>query len=153
MSAPVAAETLAAAARQRLVAHLLTMMGPAATTADATKVLIAGQAWVPRSARRLDAHLREHPDAFVAPSGDCPAVLVRVTRGLARTGHGQVVTQLPQRLNMDVLVALCDIFECTPNDLIEPQVLNIQVAKTSDGQVAAASPTPLRTVIRRPGRS
>jgi hypothetical protein len=94
VSAPVAAETLAAAARQRLVAHLLTMMGPAATTADATKVLIAGQAWVPRSARRLDAHLREHPDAFVAPSGDCPAVLVRVTRVLARTGHGQVVTQL-----------------------------------------------------------
>ncbi|MFF9896545.1 helix-turn-helix domain-containing protein [Streptomyces longispororuber] len=34
---------------------------------------------------------------------------------------------MPQRLSTDTLVALCDILECTPNNLIEPEVVNTQV--------------------------
>lgn len=31
----------------------------------------------------------------------------------------RLVTQTPERLNLKILAALCDIFECTPADLIE----------------------------------
>lgn len=37
----------------------------------------------------------------------------------------RLVTGTPQRLNMDVLAALCQIFECSPNDMIE---IGIEVA-------------------------
>ncbi|MEV4123986.1 helix-turn-helix transcriptional regulator [Nocardia sp. NPDC049707] len=47
--------------------------------------------------------------------------------------HGQRPAPSGQRLSMDILVALCDILGCTPNDLIEPQVVNEQVRKTADG--------------------
>ena len=36
----------------------------------------------------------------------------------------RLVTQPPQRLSMDILAALCDILGCTPNDLIEIQIVN-----------------------------
>ncbi|CAN5266433.1 MAG: helix-turn-helix domain-containing protein [Nocardioides sp.] len=35
----------------------------------------------------------------------------------------RIVTGEPERLNMRLLCALCDIFGCTPNDLIEPYVV------------------------------
>jgi DNA-binding Xre family transcriptional regulator len=38
---------------------------------------------------------------------------------LSREQVFRLVTQPPQRLSMDTLAALCDILECTPNDLIE----------------------------------
>ena len=34
----------------------------------------------------------------------------------------RIVTGQPERLNMQFLAALCDIFGCTPSDLIEPYV-------------------------------
>lgn len=40
----------------------------------------------------------------------------------------RLVTGTPERLSLRTLVALCDILECTPNDLIEP-VAQIQKAK------------------------
>ncbi|WP_331756856.1 helix-turn-helix transcriptional regulator (plasmid) [Streptomyces anulatus] len=73
---------------------------------------------------------------------------------LSREQVYRLVTQPPQRLSVDTLVALCDILGCTPNDLIEPQVVNAQMPKkTADG---AAGPQPemvqpRRTVVRRPG--
>jgi DNA-binding Xre family transcriptional regulator len=36
----------------------------------------------------------------------------------------RLVTHKPQRLSMEVLVALCDLFGCTPNDLIMPYVVS-----------------------------
>ncbi|WP_043735698.1 MULTISPECIES: helix-turn-helix domain-containing protein [Nocardia] len=71
---------------------------------------------------------------------------------LSREQVYRLVTSPPQRLSMDVLVALCDILDCTPNDLIEPEVLNQQIRKTAGAQ---AEPTPItvrRTVIRKPGK-
>lgn len=49
---------------------------------------------------------------------------------LSREQVYRLVTQPPQRLSMDVLVALCDILGCSPNDLIEPEVVNQQIRKT-----------------------
>jgi DNA-binding Xre family transcriptional regulator len=71
---------------------------------------------------------------------------------LSREQVYRLVTQPPQRMSMDTLVALCDIFACTPNDLIRPVVANAQVKKTADGDT---EPLPLkerRTTIRRPGQ-
>ncbi|MFI2214920.1 helix-turn-helix domain-containing protein [Streptomyces sp. NPDC020141] len=71
---------------------------------------------------------------------------------LSREQVYRLVTQPPQRLSMDTLVALCDILQCTPNDLIQPKVVNRQVPKTADGTTAPADITPRRTTIRRPDR-
>ena len=71
---------------------------------------------------------------------------------LSREQVYRLVTQAPQRMSMNTLVALCDILDCTPNDLIKPEVVNDQVRKTAGGDSDVAPPThPRRTVVRRPG--
>jgi DNA-binding Xre family transcriptional regulator len=72
---------------------------------------------------------------------------------LSREQVYRLVTQPPQRMSMDTLVALCDILDCTPNDLIKPQVVNKQVRKTADGGTDPTPITPRRSTIRRPGQS
>jgi len=70
---------------------------------------------------------------------------------LSREQVFRLVTQPPQRLSMDTLVALCDILDCTPNDLIDVEVTNAQVSKAAGGSTSrAARPPTRRTVIRRP---
>jgi DNA-binding Xre family transcriptional regulator len=69
---------------------------------------------------------------------------------LSREQVFRLVTQPPQRLSMDTLVALCDILGCTPNDLIEPQVVNQTVRKAAAGGGKVALPAPPRAAIRRP---
>jgi len=69
---------------------------------------------------------------------------------LSREQVFRLVTQPPQRLSMDTLAALCDILECTPDDLIEVATVNAQVPKTAGGE--AAAPEARRTTIRRPGQ-
>lgn len=71
---------------------------------------------------------------------------------LSREQVYRLVTQPPQRMSMDTLVALCDILQCTPNDLIKPEVVNTQLRKTADGDSGPASLTSRRSVIRRPGQ-
>jgi DNA-binding Xre family transcriptional regulator len=68
---------------------------------------------------------------------------------LSREQVFRLVTRPPQRLSMDVLSALCDILECTPNDLIDIQVVKAAVKKAAGG---GPRPTPpvRRTTIRRP---
>ncbi|MCX4458555.1 helix-turn-helix transcriptional regulator [Streptomyces sp. NBC_01728] len=72
---------------------------------------------------------------------------------LSREQVYRLVTQPPQRMSMDTLVALCDILQCTPNDLIKPEVVNVQLRKTADGDASPLPTSPRRTVIRRPGQS
>ncbi|HEY9313812.1 helix-turn-helix transcriptional regulator [Williamsia sp.] len=68
---------------------------------------------------------------------------------LSREQVYRLVTGQPQRLSMHTLVALCDILECTPNDLIEPRIVDAAVKKTArDG--GATPITARRTTIRRP---
>jgi DNA-binding Xre family transcriptional regulator len=69
---------------------------------------------------------------------------------LSREQVFRLVTQPPQRLSMDTLAALCDILDCSPNDLIEVEVVNAQVRKAA-GQHGPAAPPVRRTTIRRPG--
>ncbi len=70
---------------------------------------------------------------------------------LSREQVFRLVTQPPQRLAMDTLAALCDILECTPNDLINVETVNAQVPKTAGGETAPP-PGARRTTIRRPGQ-
>lgn len=70
---------------------------------------------------------------------------------LSREQVYRLVTQPPQRLSMDTFVALCDILDCTPNDLIEVEVTNTQVGKAAGSPATRpAGPQTRRTVIRRP---
>ncbi|WP_203338138.1 helix-turn-helix domain-containing protein [Nocardioides limicola] len=54
----------------------------------------------------------------------------------------RIVTGEPERLNMQFLAALCDIFDCTPNDLIEPYV----ASSSTRGRKAAAG------AVKAPGK-
>src|SRR5674476_144426 len=49
---------------------------------------------------------------------------------LSREHVYRLVTKTPQRLNMEILAALCDILDCEPNDLLQPVVETLTVAKT-----------------------
>lgn len=69
---------------------------------------------------------------------------------LSREQVYRLVTQPPQRLSMDTLAALCDILGCTPNDLIEVEVVNEQILRVAQGGSPAEPPTVRRTTIRRP---
>ncbi|MFL6119864.1 helix-turn-helix domain-containing protein [Actinophytocola sp.] len=68
---------------------------------------------------------------------------------LSREQVFRLVTQPPQRLSMDTLAALCDILDCTPNDLIEIETVNAEVRKTA-GEGHGPAPAARRTSIRRP---
>ncbi|SKC72170.1 helix-turn-helix domain-containing protein [Krasilnikoviella flava] len=70
---------------------------------------------------------------------------------LSREQVYRLVTSTPQRLSTDTLAALCDILQCTPNDLLRVIVVDQQVAKrTSAGGPAGPAPDVQRTRIRRP---
>jgi DNA-binding Xre family transcriptional regulator len=69
---------------------------------------------------------------------------------LSREQVYRLVTQPPQRLSLDTLAALCDILDCTPNDLVEIAVVNEQTRKSAQLGGSAAPPPVRRTTIRRP---
>lgn len=52
----------------------------------------------------------------------------------------RLVTQPPERLNMQVLAAVCDALDCTPNDLIVPTAT--QVTARARRRRRAADPEP-----------
>jgi DNA-binding Xre family transcriptional regulator len=72
---------------------------------------------------------------------------------LSREHVYRLVTKTPQRLNMDVLAALCDILDCEPNDLLQPSVQHPEQAKTGTGEPGPGigDLRPIRANIRRPG--
>lgn len=49
----------------------------------------------------------------------------------------RLVTGTPERLSLQILAALCDIFEVTPTDLVPVQAQNAGVRKTADGETPA----------------
>jgi DNA-binding Xre family transcriptional regulator len=72
---------------------------------------------------------------------------------LSRQMVHRVVTRTPQRINVDLLAALCDILDCTPNDLLElarEQVLEGQAVNDSGPGIGDLRP--LRAKIRRPNQ-
>lgn len=74
---------------------------------------------------------------------------------LSREQVYRLVTQTPQRLNLEVLAALCSILECSPNDLISFVAEEAAQPRRAVGggmrQAAAAAPRPTKTTLRRPG--
>ena len=69
---------------------------------------------------------------------------------LSREQVFRLVTQSPQRLSMDTLAALCDILDCTPNDLIEVTVVQANVRKAASAAPSRPAPAARRTTVRRP---
>jgi DNA-binding Xre family transcriptional regulator len=60
----------------------------------------------------------------------------------------RLVTGTPERLSLRILVALCDILDCTPNDLIEP------VAEAPKRKATGTSGRPAADLrARRPRRA
>lgn len=71
---------------------------------------------------------------------------------LSRQMIHRVVTKPPQRVNMDLLAALCDILDCTPNDLIEfahEQIVRAAPARDDAGP-GIGDLRPVRATVRRP---
>ncbi|WP_243073682.1 helix-turn-helix transcriptional regulator [Microbacterium sp. SS28] len=72
---------------------------------------------------------------------------------LTREHVYRLVTKTPQRLNTEVLVALCDALGCTPTDLITPVVVATATARTGtagEGGPKIGDLRPVRARIRRP---
>jgi DNA-binding Xre family transcriptional regulator len=71
---------------------------------------------------------------------------------LSREHVYRLVTKTPQRLNLDVLAALCDILDCEPSDLLQPRVLEEERAKTGTEErgLGIGDLRPIRATIRRP---
>jgi len=73
---------------------------------------------------------------------------------LTRQYVHRVVTTAPQRINTDLLAALCDILECTAADLLQLEVIDTQAAPPKAiGEKGAGigDLRPIRARIRRPG--
>lgn len=60
----------------------------------------------------------------------------------------RLVTGTPERLSIRVLIALCDIFDCTPNDLIEGHV-EMRAAQTAQAPRGDDLGTPQPAIARR----
>ncbi|MDF2664330.1 MAG: family transcriptional regulator [Microbacterium sp.] len=70
---------------------------------------------------------------------------------LSREQIYRLVAQTPQRLNLEVLAALCDALDCTPTDLI--QVERVSTASRSRATGTAGAPQDLRpphVSVRKP---
>ena len=66
----------------------------------------------------------------------------------------RLVTGTPERLSLRILMALCDILGCTPNDLIEPVTVakpRTRATGTAGGPIGPVdrARTPRRAEIRR----
>jgi DNA-binding Xre family transcriptional regulator len=73
------------------------------------------------------------------------------TRGVAlsREQVYRLVAKVPERLSLGTLAALCDIFGCSPADLIE---VTTEPSGTTPppGRTALADVSPLRAKVSRP---
>lgn len=72
---------------------------------------------------------------------------------LTRQYVHRLVTKPPQRINIDLLAALCDILECTPADLLELRVDEVREQRTgtTESGPGVGNLRPIRAQLRRPG--
>ena len=63
----------------------------------------------------------------------------------------RLVSGTPERLSLQVLAAFCDIFSCTPADLVTTTAENAGVRKTATGDFPAL-PTSVAKLRPRPAR-
>ena len=70
---------------------------------------------------------------------------------LSRQMVHRIVTKPPQRINTDLLAALCDILDCTPSDLLELHVdQQRQAPAVGDHGPGIGDIRPIRARVRRP---
>lgn len=69
---------------------------------------------------------------------------------LSRQMVHRIVTKPPQRINTDLLAALCDILDATPNDLLELHVEEVRTAKAVGDHAGIGDLRPIRARVRRP---
>ncbi len=64
----------------------------------------------------------------------------------------KLVTKVPQRVNIVLLAALCDILDCTPNDLLQPRLEAVDAEPTASGDTGPGigDLRPIRAKVRRP---
>lgn len=95
-------------------------------------------------------HLRELMAAHgMWKTTDLVAPLAERGVQLSREQVYRLVTAQPERLNVYVLAALCDILDCTPNDLVEPVAENRAARKKAASSTGGADGSPLRPVRAR----
>lgn len=80
--------------RQSLVSAVMNAVGPTMTSERAQQLLVDAKAWSTANARQLHQYLDENPDAFLAPTHQCPAAFPRLLTLLAAAGHADAVTLL-----------------------------------------------------------
>ena len=78
-------------------------------------------------------------------AADLEAPLVDRGITLSSVQVWRVVTQTPERLSMPVLAALCDIFDCTPADLIATKA---EIAAPRRAATAGANVTDMAATVR-----
>lgn len=64
----------------------------------------------------------------------------------------RLVTGTPERLNLQVFAALCDILEVSPAELFEPHARERNQRKSAGGEIAPA-PSTDPSPVRRPRRA
>ena len=73
---------------------------------------------------------------------------------LSRQYVHRLVTKAPQRVNIDLLAALCDILDCGPSDLLQPTFEALEaVTATGDTGPGIGDLRPIRARVRRPDDS
>ncbi len=93
-------------------------------------------------------HLRRlMADRGMFATTDLVPLLAERGIGLSREQVYRLVTRTPERLNLNVLVALCDILECRAEDLIAPLGAAAKTTTTSAAPPAAQRPRPRRARI------
>lgn len=61
----------------------------------------------------------------------------------------RLVTGRPERLNLRALIVLCEILDCTPNDLIERVEVKQPKKRAAAGRAAGKNIVPKRARVRR----
>lgn len=80
--------------------------------------------------RKFEWHLRlKLAEQQIYKTTDLGPLLAEHGVRLSREQVYRLVTSPPQRLNMEVLDALCEILSCTPNDLITFEAVATKQAK------------------------
>lgn len=104
--------------------------------------------------RKLEWHLRRKlAEQGLYKTTELVPLLAERGVSLSREQVYRLVTSPPQRLNMEVLDALCEILACTPNDLITFEEVAVKQVKTAGGVVTGiGSLRPVPAQIKRPGK-
>lgn len=97
-------------------------------------------------------HLRQvMASAGIYQTSELVPLLAQRDVVLSRQFVHRLVTKTPQRLNLDVLAALCDILDCEPSDLLQPVVHVTPALKTADQSGPGIGHLrPVRAIVRRP---